>query len=344
MSENNFLTLLNQKQTLLADGATGTNLFAMGLEAGEAPELWNFEAPGKIADLHASFIQAGSDLILTNSFGGTRQRLKLHGLEGRVKEINAAAAKIACGAGAQVDRPVAIAGSVGPTGDLLEPLGELSYAKCVEAFAEQMAGLAEGGVDLFWIETIAAPEELRAATEAAKRFDLPVVATLSFDSAGSTMMGLSPQAYAELALSLGLDGFGANCGVGPSDMLATMLAFALVTTAADRPKVAKANCGIPSFADGKIVYSGTEEIMATYARFARDCGARIVGGCCGTTASHVAAMASALDGSQQGAAPDVAQIESLLGPMTDGGRIFANGGASAAETSVRRKSRRRTSA
>ena len=165
--------LLAEKGVLLADGATGTNLFAMGLQAGEAPELLNETATETIAKLHQGFVDAGADIILTNSFGGTRHRLKLHNAQDRVFEINKRAAEIARSVADKAGRKVIVAGSVGPTGELLIPLGALSYEDAVAAFVEQIEGLKAGGADVAWIETMSAPDEIRAAAEAAIKVGLP---------------------------------------------------------------------------------------------------------------------------------------------------------------------------
>ncbi|MEO1143853.1 MAG: homocysteine S-methyltransferase family protein, partial [Pseudomonadota bacterium] len=186
-------SLINEKGILLADGATGTNLFGMGLEAGAAPELWNVDKPDNIRQLHQGFIDAGSDIIITNSFGGTRHRLKLHDAQNRVYELNKRAAEIAREVGETVERQIIVAGSVGPTGELLAPLGELTYEECVTSFKEQMEGLRDGGADVMWIETMSSSEEIQAAAEAANSLELPYVVTASFDTAGRTMMGLLPR-------------------------------------------------------------------------------------------------------------------------------------------------------
>ena len=186
-------TLIAEKGVLLADGATGTNLFAMGLPAGEAPELLNETAPETITDLHRNFVEAGADIILTNSFGGTRHRLKLHNAQDRVFELNKRAAEIARAVADKAGRKVIVAGSVGPTGELLVPLGALTYDEAVNAFAEQIEGLKAGGAEVAWIETMSAPDEIRAAAEAAIRVGLPYTYTGSFDTAGRTMMGLLPK-------------------------------------------------------------------------------------------------------------------------------------------------------
>lgn len=332
-----FEELLSEKGCLLADGATGTNLFAMGLESGEAPEAWLNEHPDRIQALHQSFVDAGSDLFLTNTFGGTKHRLKLHDLDGQVTELNRKAARLARDVADKAGRPVLVAGSVGPTGEILAPLGSLEKADAVESFKEQMEGLVEGGVDLIWIETISAPDELEAAAEAARTFDVPVCATMSFDSAGRTMMGLTPRAFASLATDFNLDGFGANCGVGAADLMSSVLGF--MDAKPTQPVIAKANCGIPSYEDGKIVYSGTVEQMASYALLARAAGAKVIGGCCGTKAEHIAAMRKALDEEQQ---PDfrVLAIELALGKMSEGARQIAIG-QDALKSSERRSGNRR---
>ncbi len=193
---NKLNKLLKEKGILLADGATGTNLIPMGLDSGQAPEAWNFDHIDRIQKLHQSFIDAGSDILVTNSFGGTARRLHLHDLHDRVVEINKAAAEIAGDLVAKSGREIVVAGSVGPTGDLLVPLGELTYEGAVEAFEEQMTGLKQGGVDVAWIETMSSPEEIDAAIEAANKVGLDYVVTASFDTAGNTMMGHSPSAFA----------------------------------------------------------------------------------------------------------------------------------------------------
>ncbi len=307
--------LLAEKGVLLADGATGTNLFGMGLAAGEAPELWNETAPEKIEALHQNFVDAGADIILTNSFGGTRHRLKLHDAQDRVFELNRKAAEIARSVAQKAGRKVIVAGSVGPTGELLQPLGALTYGDAVAAFKEQIEGLKAGGAEIAWIETMSAPQEARAAAQAAIEVGLPYTYTFSFDTAGRSMMGLPPNhvhgvadGLAEAAVAVG-----ANCGVGASDILASLLDMSEARP--DATIIVKGNCGIPEFRGTEIHYSGTPELMADYVRLAVDAGAKIVGGCCGTSFAHLAAMRKALDTHTRDGRPTVAEIVERIGPL-----------------------------
>lgn len=308
-------TLLDTTRVLLADGATGTNLFAAGLGPGDPPELWNIDRPEAIAGLYRSFVEAGSDIILTNTFGANSYRLKLHKAEGRVHELNKRAAEIAREVADAAGRPVIVAGSIGPTGELFVPLGELTEAGAVEAFTQQAEGLKAGGADVAWIETMSAPEEIRAAARGAIAAGLPYTATASFDTAGRTMMGLSPgDLFAVFAdLPEPPVAFGANCGVGASDLV--MAVLDIVGGSGGVPVIAKANAGIPHFRGDEIHYSGTPELMADYARLAADSGARIIGGCCGSTPAHVRAMRAALDFHSPGDKPDRAAIEGALGAL-----------------------------
>ena len=306
-----FEQIFATRDWLLADGATGTNLFHAGLETGYPPELWNVEYPDRVTTLHASFIAAGADIILTNSFGGTSFRLKLHQAENSVNALNLAAAGLARQAADAADKPVLVAGSMGPTGELFQPLGALTADAAEQAFAEQAFALAEGGADLLWIETMSSLEEVEAAVKGARRTNLPVAATMTFDTAGRTMMGVTPAAYAEFATSLGLDAFGANCGIGPAELLDSVHKF---KHREKKPAViAKGNCGIPVYVDGKVHYHGTPELMADYAVLARDLGVKIIGGCCGTSPEHVRAMAQALNQTPSASPATLAEIEAKLG-------------------------------
>jgi 5-methyltetrahydrofolate--homocysteine methyltransferase len=314
---NRFLTLLESRPFLMLDGATGTNLFQMGLMTGDAPEMWNFEHPEKIEQLHQSFVDAGSDLFLTNSFGGTRYRLKLHDAQDKVYEINREAARIARRVADKAGRPVIVAGSMGPTGELYEPLGPLSIADGADAFAEQARALADGGVDVLWIETMSSREEVTAAVKGAAVTGLPFVTTCSFDTNGRTMMGLTPAEFARFVHELDPKpaAYGANCGVGAPDLVLTVTQLAAAAQPGDII-IAKGNCGIPYYDEGQIRYNGTPALMADYARLVRDAGARLVGGCCGTSPEHLGAIRKSLESHTPGSAPAVETIVEKLGPLT----------------------------
>lgn len=307
--------LLALDRPLLADGATGTNYFGMGLGPGEPPELWNVEHPERVGALHAAFVAAGADIILTNTFGCNRYRLALHDAAERAYEIACRAAEIASEVAAAAHRPVAVAGSIGPTGALIAPLGPVSEDEATDAFAEQARGLRDGGADLAWIETKSAPEEMRAAARAAIEVGLPYAVTGSFDTAGRTMMGLAPAALAGVfeGLPTAPVAIGANCGVGASDLLVAVQQI--------RPErgvvIAKSNCGIPQFRGTEIVYSGDPMLMAQYATLAVDSGARIIGGCCGTSPEHLAEMKRALDAHRPGTTPSLEQIVAATGPLVN---------------------------
>ena len=311
--------MLAERPWLLADGATGTNFFAVGLPMGFAPELWNIEEPGKVRDQYRSFIDAGSDIILTNTFGGTRNRLKLHGAAERVAEINTAGAALAREVVAEMDREVVVAGSMGPTGEMYMPLGELTMAQGTAAYAEQAKALAEGGADVLWIETVFSFEEMTAAITGARPTGLPVICTMSFDTAGRTMMGITPAQFVEAAHSASPRpvAFGGNCGIGPSELLAVLINMGEAADS-DDILVTKSNCGVPEFVDGEIAYQGTPELMADYARLCLDAGARIIGGCCGTTPEHIRTMRAAMESHTPGAAPDLETIIERLGQISKG--------------------------
>jgi 5-methyltetrahydrofolate--homocysteine methyltransferase len=321
-----FAKLLSEKPFLLADGATGTNLFDMGLETGDAPEPWNVEHPERIERLHQGFIDAGSDIILTNSFGGNYHRLKLHRFESRVAELNEAAACIARRVADAADKTVLVAGSMGPTGELFKPLGDLTMEATTEVFAEQARALCNGGVDMLWVETLSSMEEVRAALAGAATTGLPTVCTLSFDTNGSTMMGLTPGDFSRMShdLTVRPHAYGANCGLGPAETVCGVLNLASAAQEGD-VLVSKGNCGIPMYLDGVISYAGEPELMARYARMAFDAGARVIGGCCGTTFEHVRAMRDALDSHVLGARPDAATVSKELGELTAGARAQLEG-------------------
>jgi len=334
---NNLFKILDEKQYILADGATGTNLFAMGLETGNPPEPWNIDHKDRIRALHQGFVDAGSDLILTNSFGGNSFRLKLHNLESQVFELNQTAAMIAREVADEAGRTVVVAGAIGPTGEIIEPHGLMTAKQATDAFKIQAEGLVEGGVDVLWLETMYSIEELEAAIEAVKEFDIPVCATMSFDTAGKTMMGVTPAELAKRSQGFGLFGVGGNCGVGAPDLLAAIIDINRNMTD-DTIIIAKANCGIPEFHDGSIVYSGTEELMAEYVHLALNSGARIVGGCCGTSFKHIRAMRKAMDKHEMKDLPDLQEIEENVGQLSAGSKAILTG--QSATVKKQRRSRR----
>jgi 5-methyltetrahydrofolate--homocysteine methyltransferase len=311
---NPLTTLLQNRDWLLADGATGTNLFNMGLSAGDPPELWNVDHPDRITALYAGAVNAGSDLFLTNTFGGNASRLKLHNAQSRVFELNKLGAELGREVADKVtDRKVIVAGSVGPTGDIMAPMGTLTFDLAVEMFHEQAEGLKAGGADVAWVETISAFEEFAAASKAFALADLPWCGTMSFDTAGRTMMGITTKDMVRRTLKLENPpvAFGANCGVGASDLLRTVQGLAAEHP--QHPLIAKGNAGIPKYHDGHIHYDGTPELMADYASLARDSGAKIIGGCCGTTPEHLKAMRAALEERPRSDAPSHEAIAAALG-------------------------------
>jgi 5-methyltetrahydrofolate--homocysteine methyltransferase len=307
--------LLATGRPLLADGATGTNYFAAGLASGEPPEFWTVQRPEEVVGLHQQFVDAGADIILTNTFGCNPHRLKLHKAEARTFELAKGAAELARGVADAAPRPVVVAGSVGPTGELFEPLGALTHDAAVASFSDEIRGLKAGGADVVWIETMSSAEEVHAAATAAIANDMPYVATCSFDTAGRTMMGILPSQLTGILATEPVPPLaqGANCGVGAPDILVTVLEMQGATV----PIISKGNCGVPQFHGTEIVYSGTPELMSRYAAMAVDAGARIIGGCCGTTPSHLAAMRAALDAYTPGGRPSLEQIVEAVGPLTN---------------------------
>ena len=309
--------LLGTKEVVIADGAMGTSLFQLGLGNRSSGELWNIEEPDLVAGVHQGFVDAGSDILLTNSFGANRFRLALHQLAPRAGEINIAAARIARGVADKAARPVVVAGDIGPIGDVLAPFGTRTVAEAEEAFFEQAQALKQGGVDIAWIETMFADNELDAAIRAVQRAGLAYVATMTFDTGGRTMMGESPEdAMRRIRTSNWKPiAFGANCGVGPAQLMDSVIG--LVRGADnDAIVVAKSNCGIPVLdSEMRVSYDGNPEVMGIYACMARDAGARIIGGCCGTSAAHIKSIAAALASRPKGPAPTYDEIQKKLGPV-----------------------------
>jgi 5-methyltetrahydrofolate--homocysteine methyltransferase len=315
--DNVLVRLLKQKDVVIADGAMGTNLFQLGLANGASGEAWNIAHPDRVKGVHQGFVDAGSDILLTNTFGANRFRFALHKLEHRVHELNVAGARLVREIADAAGRPIVVAGDMGPIGDVLEPLGTRTAAEAEEAFFEQAQALKEGGVDIAWIETMFADNELDAAVRAVQRAGLPYVATMTFDTGGRTMMGVRPEDAMRRAREFQWQpiAFGANCGVGPSQLMDSVIGL-VRGAGSDGIVVAKSNCGIPVLDnDMRVSYNGTPEIMADYACMARDAGARIIGGCCGTTAAHIKSMVEALATRPRSVPPSYEEIEKKLGPV-----------------------------
>lgn len=336
---NNIITrMLEDKPYILADGATGTNLFSMGLQTGDAPEFWNADHPDRVTKHYESFINAGSDLVLTNTFGGNRYRLQLHNGENRVSELNEKSANLLRRAADKCERQILVAGDIGPTGEIFEPAGTLTIDAAAEAFAEQAQALANGGADLIWVETLSSIEEAQAAFAGARTTGLPVIFSMSIDTNGRTMMGVTAADIVNLATQMlpELTGCGTNCGVGAAEVVAAIVNMkrACENSPQQPTFIAKANCGIPEWVDGEIVYNGTPELMGRYARLALDSGAQIIGGCCGTSPRHITAMRDALENYQKGSTPALEEIIAQLGDVSVGAQSQLLGDMSVAGGSV----------
>ena len=285
------LSRLKGDQVIVADGAMGTMLQAAGLPIGMSPEAWLLENADAVRGVHTAYLEAGAELILTSTFGGTRARLKREGLAGRVAEVNRRAAEIAREA---ADNRGYVGGDIGPLGQFLVPLGPITYEQAVEMFAEQAIALVEAGVDLLCIETMAAMEEMQAAVQGARQAsaDVPIFATFSFDHHGRTNMGVRPEQAAQTLVALGVNALGANCGA-TLDM--TEGAVAKMHEAAPEAfLIAKPNAGVPHMSGREITYDATPESMANYAHRFVALGARVLGGCCGSNPAHIAAIAAAV--------------------------------------------------
>ena len=293
---NRWQNLINRLGAIIADGAMGTMLQQAGLKPGELPTLWNVEHAKRVRAVHGAYLAAGAQILLTNTFSGNRFCLAKHGLASRVEELNMAGARILRAEIETQNKQGAalVAGDIGPSGELLSPLGTLSFTEAVDGFAEQARALIKGGADVIWIETMADLEEVRAAVEGTRQAcsDIPIIATLTFDTHGRTMMGVKPEAAAGVLMGWGIAAFGGNCGNGPDEMLAAI--GKMHAAAPGAILVAKSNAGAPEFVNGATVYRASPETMAEAARQLRAAGARIIGGCCGTMPEHIAAMARAV--------------------------------------------------
>jgi 5-methyltetrahydrofolate--homocysteine methyltransferase len=278
---------LAQGKLLIADGATGTMIMAAGLPVGAAPELWNTERPDQVLALYHAYLDAGSQIILTNTFGGSRLKLAKTGLAGRTHELNLAAARLARQA---ADGNAYVAGDIGPTGELMAPLGSLTDELALEVFSEQAAALVEGGVDAIWVESMSDLSEARAAVLAARQVsELPVFCSMSFGRKARTMMGVTPkQAVLEL-WPLGLSAIGANCGEG-LDVIPEVLSL-MHQALPEAVLIAKPNAGLPKLVDGNAVYDMEPAQFASRMVEFIDLGAQIVGSCCGSSPVFISTLA-----------------------------------------------------
>ncbi len=296
MTHDRWSSLLARPGVVLADGAMGTMLFEAGLQFGDPPERWNVEYPDRVRGIHRGYLEAGARLILTNTFGGNRFRLGLHGLETRVAELSLAGALVARAEVEAFGGEALVAGDIGPSGTILAPLGETTFDEAADVFAEQARALLKGGVDVMWIETMSDLEEMRAAVEGVRQVsgDVPLLTTMTFDTRGHTMMGVSPEQAVASLRSWGASAIGGNCGNGPEEIIGVL--EKMHAAAPEAVLVAKANAGVPQLIQGRAVYGATPQAMGEYARAAAGLGARIIGACCGSTPAHLRAMAEALQG------------------------------------------------
>jgi len=285
--------LLGDQRPIVGDGAIGTMLQAAGLMPGASPELWNVEKAEAMRVVHMAYADAGARLLTTNTFGGTRPRLALHHLEDRVHELNEAGARLAREV---ADRSgLLVLGSMGPTGELMEPLGTMTHDEARELFAEQAAALVAGGADILLVETLSDLGEARAAVDGCRQAspEVPVAVTMTFDVKRHTMMGVSPQQALDEISAMDVELVGANCGSGPAEIEDVMTIMS-----AHRPDgvllLAQSNAGLPELVDGEFRYGGTPEVMAGYAVKMRDLGVDVIGSCCGSTPAHTAAMRARL--------------------------------------------------
>ncbi|MGE5454227.1 MAG: homocysteine S-methyltransferase family protein, partial [Methylocystaceae bacterium] len=284
------LAALNDR-ILMLDGAMGTMLQQNGLKPGECPELFGIENPGLLEGLHRLYIEAGSDIIQTNTFGGNRFKLSEYGLESRAAEINTAAVKIARQA---VGSQGWVAASIGPSGQLLKPMGQVDFDQLYLAFKEQIGAVADAGADIISIETMTDIGELRAAVIAAHDVcDLPVLAHLTFEEGGRTMMGTDPVTAAIILEALSPLAMGANCSGGAEELLPLIAQMSKHTNCYIS---VEPNAGLPKLIDGQTVFPDSPDMMAQWALRLREAGANIIGGCCGSTPEHIRAMAQMLKG------------------------------------------------
>ena len=307
---NKLEKLLRGSELIMADGAMGTMLFDAGLQFGDPPETWNILHPEVIRKVHRSYLESGSQILLTNTFGGNRFRLAMHHLQDRVKELNTTAAILARTEVDASDVDAIVAGDIGPSGEILAPLGTLTSEGAVDGFAEQADALVFGGVDAIWIETMSALEEIQAAIEGVRKAsaDIPIIATMTFDTNGRTMMGVTPEQALEFLETQNVTAAGGNCGNGPDEILGVIEKMAAQIPSI--PLVAKSNAGIPELVKRRPVYSAGPTEMADYSIALRAAGARIIGACCGSTPDHLECMHSSLKSTPVDAVPKISRKSS----------------------------------
>lgn len=296
MESNRFWARLNSGAVLVLDGATGTNLQRRGLPGGTPSDLWVMDHPEAVLQLHRDFLDAGSDIILTNTFGSSRIQLKHNGLQDRFEETNRRAVQLAQQVVKGTD--VLVAGSMGPLGEMLDPYGSLSEADAVAAYAEQARVLSDAGVDLLVIETQYDLTEARAAVRGTQSVTgLPLVCSFSYDRGTRSMMGARPVEAGKELSETGIAAIGINCGRSLEDNLKALHELRRVT---DLPIWFKPNAGLPSTdEDGALRYDVTPEIMAAQVAQWIEAGARLIGGCCGTSPDHLRAIAQAVRDQQK---------------------------------------------
>ena len=284
-----FRELLASDGVFVFDGAVGTRLYDKGVYINRSYDELNLTAPDLVREVHAEYVKAGSDVIETNSFGATRHKLQQYGLESRLREINIAAARLAREAAGD---KAFVAGAIGPLGLRIEPFGPTSFEEARELFREQAEALLEGGVDLFILETFSELPVIEQAIRAVKEIcDLPIVAQMTIQDHGKTTFGTAPETFTAELAKLGVDVIGLNCGMGPTHVLSALEKMRAVT---ELPLSAQPNAGLPRDVQGRQFYMGSPEYMATFAKRFVQAGAKFVGGCCGTTPTHIKLIADAI--------------------------------------------------
>jgi len=279
------------KRTLLLDGAMGTMLQAYGLQSGECSEEWNISHPEVVQKIHQEYIRAGADVILTNTFGANRIKLRSFSIETNIQKINEIAVTIAKGTidkERSLEKRIFIAGSVGPTGKILEPYGDLKISEVYKNYKEQTVILEKAGVDLIILETFFDLEEIKTALKAVKEnSDLMVIASMTFDKNLKTIYGVDPERAVIVLESEGADGVGANCGIGPEVLYKVL---EIMKKISKTYLMVEPNAGMPELVKDKVVYPASPKIMADYTEKFLKLGVNLIGGCCGTTPLHIKAM------------------------------------------------------